>query len=826
MRRRGGDRATSGMLDAWPVRMSESTTVRAARAPRRRAIGTPLALLIVAAVAAQTAPAHAAASVLAGTNATAHATADATSPAAGRGAVRAYPPALRLTAAPESPPVTPAVSPPAASVEAAPARARPRIGLVLSGGGARGFAHIGVLRVLEELRVPVDVVTGTSMGAIVGGLYATGYTAAELDRLVRSTEWDLIFDRRLPRDQLDWRRKEDDYKNLSDFELGIVDGGLTLPRGLAGTQRLEFFLRSLAGPSKRIRDLAQLPVPFAAMGTDLETGKRVKLQKDVSLSTAMRASMSVPGAFAPVEVNGRLLVDGGVVDNLPVDAARAMGAEIIIAINVGTPLMKRSEIGNVVGVAAQLALMMGLETIERSIASLQQTDLLITPELEGLGSGDFAQGERIIAAGEAAARRIADRLAALGVAPDAYAQAEAQRTRLVREEGPFRVDEVRVAGTQAVSPEAIAAQAQPLVGQTITVQQLGPTLDRVYSSGDFESVSYNLIDEGDRSIVVITPYEKSWGYNTIRIGGNIQTNFNDDNTFNFLLAHSWRWLNRWGAEWRNEVQIGETRRLMTEWYQPLGAGGSWFLLPRLESLFTERDIVLDGQLLARYEYQQLSASMLLGYEIPRLGSIRTGAGRYRVNYAPLVGLPFESESDYTNALIARANIDTLDNVLFPLRGYYLDVRYRRYQDRIEAFSLREAFSLETTLPVSLGRYTANFTLRGGTSDLPGPYQLGGLFNLTGTRTGEVAGRHGVLLRGLFFRNVSDLIDLNMPTYFGLSLETGDAVPRGTSLEFDRFKNAAALFLSVDSFLGPVFFAVGRTFSGGGSGVYLYWGRPQ
>jgi NTE family protein len=813
------------MLDAWPFLMSGSTRVRGVLERCRRPLAASLALLIVFLGTARSSDVRSAA--VAPAVASSAAQGSSVSPSStDAGTASGQPPARRLAAAPDPRTTMPASPPNADGMAAEPAPHRPRVGLVLSGGGARGFAHIGVLRVLEELRVPVDVVAGTSMGSIVGGLYATGYTAAELDALVRSTDWGGIFNRRLPRDQLDWRRKDDDYKNLSDFEFGIVDGGLTLPRGLAGTQRLEFFLRSLAGPSKRIRDLSQLPVPFAAMGTDLETGKRVTLQKDVSLSTAMRASMSVPGAFAPVEVNGRMLVDGGVVDNLPVDAARAMGAEIIIAVNVGTPLMTRSEINDVVGVAGQLALIMGRETIERSIASLQATDVLITPDLTGLGAADFAQGERIIAAGEAAARQIADRLAALGIAADSFAESETRRTRLVREDGPFRVDEVRVAGTQAVSPRAIAAQAQDLVGQTITVQQLGPTLDRVYSSGDFESVSYNLIDEGERSIVVIAPYEKSWGYNTIRIGGNIQTNFNDDNTFNFLLAHSWRWLNRWGAEWRNEVQIGETRRLTSEWYQPLGAGGSWFVLPRLESLNTERDIFGGDVLLARYEYRQQSASMLLGYELPRLGSVRAGVGRYRVDYTPLIGIPFASEAESTNALLARANIDTLDNVLFPLRGYYLDVRYRRYQERLSAFGVREALSIETTLPVSLGRYTANFTLRGGTSDLPGLFELGGLFNLTGTRTGEVAGRHGVLLRGLFFRNVSDLVDLNMPTYFGLSLETGDAVPRGASLDVDRFKNAAALFLSVDSIVGPVFFAIGRTFSGGGSGIYLYWGRPQ
>ena len=725
-----------------------------------------------------------------------------------------------------APTASPAVSTGGEGAAGPSERSRPKVALVLSGGGARGFAHIGVLRVLEELRVPVDIVTGTSMGAIVGGLYAAGYTAAELEKIVQTTDWASIFTRRLPRDQLDWRRKEDDYKNLSDFELGIVDGGLTLPRGLAGTQRLEFFLRTLAGPSKRINDLAKLPVPFAAMGTDLATGKRVVLQKNVSLSTAMRASMSVPGAFAPVEVNGRVLIDGGVVDNLPVDAARAMGAQVIIAVNVGNPLLPLDRINDVVSVAEQLTVMMGLETIERSIASLKPTDVLITPELDGLGSGDFAQGERLIAAGDAAARSVAERLAELGIAAEAFEQSEGERTRLVREEGPFQVDEVRVARTQAVNPDAISTQAKELAGQTITVQQLGPTLDRIYSSGDFESVSYSLIDEGGRSIVVITPYEKSWGYNTIRIGGNVQTNFNDDNTFNFLLAHRWRWLNRWGAEWRNEVQIGDTRRLMSEWFQPLGAGSAWFVRPRYESLLTERDLFVGDVLAARYETQQHSVALMLGRELPRLGSVQVGAGRFRLRTAPVIGVPFDGESEYASALVAQGNVDTLDNVLFPLRGYLLDARYLRYTEAVGPFNVRESLDVETMLPVSLGRYTVNLSLRGGTSDPQGFFQLGGLFNLTGTRTGEIAGDRGVLLRGLFYRNISDLVDLKMPTFFGFSLESGDAIRRGESFELDRFRNAAALFISVDSFLGPVFFAAGRTFNSGGSGVYLFWGRPQ
>lgn len=702
---------------------------------------------------------------------------------------------------------------------------RPKIGLVLSGGGARGFAHIGVLRVLEEMRVPVDVVTGTSMGSIIGGLYAAGYTSRQLEEVVQTTDWDSIFNKRAPRAELNWRRKRDDYKNLSDFELGIVNGGLTLPRGLAGTQRLEFFLRSLAGPSKRVRNLANLPVPFAAIATDLETGKRVLLQKDVSLSTAMRASMSVPGAFPPVDVHGRLLVDGGVVDNLPVDAARAMGADIIIAVNVGTPLLKREALADVVGVAAQLTLMMGLETIERSIASLKPTDLLLTPDLGALGSGDFDAGPALIAAGEAAARAALERLAALAVAPEAFAQREEKRTRLVRDDGPVMIDEVRVAGTRAISPEAISAQAKDLVGRELTATQIAPTLDRIYSSGDFEAVSYTLVDEGSRSVLVITPYEKSWGYNAIRIGGNVQTNFSDDNSFNLLVAHSWRWLNRWGAEWRNEVQIGEVRRFLTEWYQPLGAGSHWFVLPRLESLRQERNLFLQDILIARYENKEVSGEVQFGRELPQLGSVRIGFGRSRLTSNPLVGIPFPPQTSTGNSVLMQVRTDTLDDVLFPRRGHFSDLRYRRYTEGVGINQVREAMTFEGLVPVSLGRYTANFSLRGGTTEQQGRFQLGGLFNLTGTRTGEVTGDRGLLVRTLLFRNVSDVVDLKMPVYAGLSLESGDAVARGESLRWRDFRHAAALFVSAESFFGPVFLAVGRTF-GGGAGVYLYWGRPQ
>jgi NTE family protein len=321
------------------------------------------------------------------------------------------------------------------------------------------------------------------------------------------------------------------------------------------------------------------------------------------------------------------------------------------------------------------------------------------------------------------------------------------------------------------------------------------------------------------------PFEKSWGYNVLRVGGNVQTNLDDDNTFNLLLAHSWRWMNRFGAEWRNEIQIGHTRRLMTEWYQPLGVGSRWFALSRIEATRSETDLYLRDILLTRFEMRQESVDLMLGREVPQLGTLRLGVGHSHVRRNALIGLPFAASSDVVNSAQVGWRSDTLDSVLFPRRGHLLDLRYRRYDRTVELVGGRQAFSVETILPLSWDRYTANLRVAGGTSSIEGRFQLGGLFNLTGTRTGLVAGDRGLLVRGLFYRNVSDLVSVRTPLFAGFSLEAGGAVWRGESLGSDDLRKAGSLFLSAETYFGPVFLALGRTF-GGSSGVYLYWGRPQ
>jgi predicted acylesterase/phospholipase RssA len=441
---------------------------------------------------------------------------------------------------------------------------RPRVGLVLSGGGARGLAHIGVLKVLDELRIPVDVIAATSMGSIVGGAYAAGYTPAQLERLVNATDWREIFARRAPRADLHFRRKEDDFLNLSDIEFGIRPDGVTLPRGAVGTHNLGLFLRALGGPVKEVNDLAQLPIPFAAMATDLATGKLVVLQKGVSLSSAMRASMSVPGAFAPFEYRGQVLVDGGLVRNLPADIARAMGAEIVIAVNE---------------------------------------------------PGAGRQGARH--------QRRADPRPAHG-----------RRRRRARTE----LD---------VPP-----------GKPLRAAEIDRAIQRVFGRGDFESVSYSLIDEPLGRRLVVTPYEKSWGYNALRFGGNVVTGFGASDSLNLLAAHTWSWLNAAGGEWRNEVQIGDQRRALTEFFQPLYAGSRWFVLPRLWSQREEIDIFVDRNALFTLETRLSAIELQLGREMPGFGTARVTGGRVRAQNRVRVGAPLpRSSSVETSVVGAEFRID-------------------------------------------------------------------------------------------------------------------------------------------------------------------------
>ena len=381
----------------------------------------------------------------------------------------------------------PAAAPPDAGL------VRPRICLVLSGGGARGMAHIGVLKVLEELKIPIDCIAGTSMGAVVGGLYASGMTAAQIDATMRTVDWQEAFRDAPPRRDLAFRRKQDDRNFLVRLPLGLKHGQILLPKGFIQGQKLQETLRQLTLPFSNSTDFDLLPTPFRAVATDLVTGKAVRLDKG-DLSIAMRASISAPGLFAPVETQGLLLVDGGLAENLPIDVARQMHADILIVSDVSFPLQPRTALDSALSISNQMLAILVRKDADRQRATLGASDVLIEPNLGTASSTDFTAAVSTIDAGENAARSMLAKLEALRVGDAAYNDYLVRRA--AREPGLPAIKFVRVDEQSKRYEKTIMAEMQPLVGKPLNVDAVGEHITELYGLGNFETLDYALVDQG------------------------------------------------------------------------------------------------------------------------------------------------------------------------------------------------------------------------------------------------------------------------------------------------------------------------------------------
>src|SRR3984957_15376789 len=492
--------------------------------------------------------------------------------------------------------------------------ARPRICLVLSGGGARGIAHIGVLKVLEELKIPIDCIAGTSMGAIVGGLYASGMTALEIDATMRSLDWQEAFRDSPPRRDLAFRRKQDDRNFLVRLPLGLKHGQILLPKGFIQGQKLQETLRQLTLQFNDSTDFDKLPTAFRAVATDLESGEAVLLDKG-DLAIAMRASISAPGVFAPVDYRGRLLVDGGLAENLPINVARAMNADILIVSDVSFPLQSRAQLDSALSISNQMLAILVRKDSDRQRSSLSPQDVLIEPVLGSATSTDFTTTLGTILRGQEAARRAADRLASLSVGDAGYHAYQARRE--ARVPGLSPIEFVRVDQESKRYEKTIMAEMQPLIGKPFSVDQVGSRITKLYGLGDFETLDYSLVqrdvgvsattdaaaaggtEAAPETRLEVRARRKSWGPNYIRFGLNLQDDFQGNSPYNAAARFVLTELNDLGAELLTDLQIGSDPKIVSEFYQPLTASRTWFVAPsaRIEArdlpIYTKNLLVAD-----------------------------------------------------------------------------------------------------------------------------------------------------------------------------------------------------------------------------------------
>ena len=724
------------------------------------------------------------------------------------------------------------VLPLAAQQPAPTPAAPPRVALVLSGGGARGIAHIGVLKALRDARVPVDFIVATSMGSIVGGAYAAGMTPEAMEALVNEADWEQMFADRPPREDLSFRRKEDDLRLIGRTEFGVKKEGIVLPSGAFGAQNLEAFLRRISRTAGDARTLDDLPILFRAVATDLTTGEGVVL-RDVSLPLAMRASMSIPGAFAPTEIDGRLLADGGLVRNLPVEAARELGADIIIAVNVGTPLLPRETLSSALGVAQQMINILTEQNVGISLEALRPRDLLISPDLRGMSFVDFERAPELIARGESAGRAAAARLAALSVDATRYAAWEARRTRQsVLPE--IVVAEVRVEGAVRSNAEAlrheIDERADIAPGKLVTADQLDKASRLLHGSGDYQRVDVRSHIEQGRRIVVVDVEEKPWGPNYLRVGGYAISDFHTDGHFSLILQHTHTWLNRWGAEWRLELQLGDLRRFSTSVYQPLGPGSPWFMEALAQTIKSDFDIYAEGvkgfRRTDRVTSSTLEAAAAFGRRIGNTGVARIGAGHARYGTQPAISSRIEGTTkDGADYAWAGYNYDTLDDANFPRRGATWRVSGTRY--RFDDGTSSSGYMAEALVPVTFGRLTfLGIGSYGRATDERTGYGLGGLFSLSGTPVGAITGSQVALASGLAYWRVGELPrGLGRGWYAGISLEAGNAWHEHSGIRYGDLRKAGSVYMGFDTVIGPLYAGWGKTF-GGESAFYLFLGRPS
>jgi len=707
--------------------------------------------------------------------------------------------------------------------------AHPRIGLVLSGGGARGAAHVGVLKVLEELRIPITAIAGTSMGALVGGTYASGVSPQEMERRLTTANWDDLFVDEPPREDWPIRRKDQGMRPTWDFSLGINDKGLQLPKGALAGQKVELFFADLVKGADGVRNFDELPIPYRAVATDLEDGG-MRVFDSGPLPEVMRASMSVPGLFSPVEIEDHLYVDGGLVRNLPVDVARKMGVDLVIAVNLGSGYLPREALGTVVGVLGQMIAILTEQNVQRSLKELRKgKDILIVPDLGDITSADFNRAADAIKTGEAAARAAAPQLKRLSLSPEEYAAWRASRRAPASEAAAIAAVEVR--GLKRVNPAVFAPLVAHQEGRPLDRHRLENDIQDLYGSGDYQGINYRIQRTGGKEVLVVTATEKSQGPGYLTFGLNFSTDFKGDNLMGIRGTYRRTWINSLGAEWFATAQIGNVLDLYTEFYQPLRVDRAWFVAPFAGIGRAPLNVFEDGNRIARYDLTRAAAGIDLGATLGNDAELRVGVSG---GYADLTldtgdpSLPQGQENE--SALRAALRYDTLDSAFVPRQGNRLTLDLFSPQPALGAANSYNRLEGNWTGAWSFGNDTLVGRVRlGGTlgGDLPyyDEFAVGGLFNLPGYATDQLrAGQIAYGGLGYYYRLSSLQPPIGRGVYAGVSLEAADLQDSFRDLTPSGTRYGGSVFLGADTWLGPFYLGLGVN-GDGGTAAYLQLGKP-
>ena len=704
---------------------------------------------------------------------------------------------------------------------------RPRIGLVLAGGGAKGGAHVGVLKVLEELHVPIDCIAGTSMGALIGGGYASGIPAGELEKFLVGIDWKKVVGSQGRRDLEPIEQKRAGVTYSNDFEFGITPNGITTPGGLVNTSNVEDLLRVYVASARLETDFDKLPIPYRAVATDMVSGSMVVLEEG-DLATAMRASMAIPGAFAPVQMENKILSDGGLVRNIPIDVARNLCADHVIVVNLVEPSADPAKLQTATQLLSRTMDVMIEANETLQLQTIRPGDTRIDVEMGTIGTADFERVPETIPLGESAARRMSSELAKYSVSDAQYDAWRAAVTQSQQIEA--RLAGVRFEGLKRVNPEYLVAKEHVKAGDVVDTVAISKEAQRMSALQDFESVGYRL--DGDRESPTLTwlPREKNWGPNYLKLDLGAYASWDGDLTFNLYGRHVRTWVNSLGAEWRNEVQIGGEVLAATSFFQPLDAAHRFFVEPRVAFSRSLEDIFQDDERVARYMFQDTTGLLDAGINLGRYAQARVGYTYDHRDVSVDIGSALLPEITPIDAgLRLDAVFDNRDTAFSPTRGYAMDLEYMRSDSSLGADRDWERAEIGLGVAVPFRHDVLWVTLAGGSdlgSALPPDraFALGGPSSFPGLELGELrVDGYWTIDTSYLWRVKEGFSIRNLALYAGIRLQAGAVYDRFDTGESEDIYGGS-LFLTGRTLVGPLTVGVGMTSTDSWS-MWLSIGRP-
>ncbi|MEL4255922.1 patatin-like phospholipase family protein [Shewanella xiamenensis] len=715
---------------------------------------------------------------------------------------------------------------------------RPKIGLVLSGGGAKGAAHVGVLKILEEHHIPVDYIAGTSIGAYVAGMYALGYSASEVETIMMGVDWDSGYSDTIPRNVLSYRDKQLRDRYNIPLNIGYTEGEVRAPSGLLRGQTMSQLLRQSTDLVQQFGDFDALAIPYRAVATDLETSLPVVIDHG-SLVKAMQASATVPGALQPTQIDGKLLVDGGIANNMPVDVVKAMGADIIIAVDIGSPLVKKDKLNSTIAVLDQLSNFLTNASTEKQKQLLTDKDVLIRPAIDALSTTDFTIMPLALTLGKEAANGQLDKLQGMSVSAEeyaAYVDAKKAKGKLLMADVAHPIKEIVFDNQSKVSLNLLKETLDLKAGQAVTKDELNEALKRIYALNKFERVDAEFVESEEGRVLTVTTRAKSWGPNYFQLGFNWEDDFSSDSAISFDMAYTMTDLTFNGGEWRNEVKLGFEKLFATEFYQPLDRDQEFYSRARYQFDVHNWDLYDNNNRVFVFDKKTHTIELGIGYNYVLQGFIEFGLVGEKgviVNDAWLLkDFDFNSYGAYL-----RVGYDSLDSISFPTSGNRITlnvyVRNEDFDDVVDnnknEFSVQVEADWKGALSVGNHAFVGKASLATNNNDGLNTLHLsdlGGFLNLSGYHKDSLTGAHKLFGAFVYQYDLGRDALLGMrdyPLYLGLSLEAGNVWYERSEVSLSDLIYASSLYIGTDTSMGPAALGFGITDMGDKS-VYLFIGK--